>query len=194
MPVRKRLPSSSMNEASQTGLAGSTPLSAESEWPREPARTPSAPSKRPPRGTVSRWEPRRTAVPVPASHRPRTLPAASISASRPSVRSSRRASRSPPPARGDHAKRVTLVPDRRTGRPPRGQPRSAPFSAAAPGGRVGAAAAGSVGRLAAARASSTSGSPRARRRPRTRSRARAGSRRAGCPRTPCRRRSRSRPE
>ena len=31
----------------------------------EAARTPSAPSKRPPAGTVSRWEPRRTAVPVP---------------------------------------------------------------------------------------------------------------------------------
>src|SRR5215207_5429958 len=84
IPVWKRLPSSSLNDTIQGGRRSETPSRLSVRTTSSAARTPSAPSYRPPRGTVSRWEPSRTAVPSPSSQRPRTLPAASICVSSPS--------------------------------------------------------------------------------------------------------------
>src|SRR5918995_2365735 len=77
--------SSSLKETTQSGRRGSTLSSWRIRTASSAARTPSAPSKRPPQGTVSRCEPTSTAASSPASQRPNTLPAGSTSVSRPSA-------------------------------------------------------------------------------------------------------------
>src|SRR5207248_1995813 len=81
-----RVPSSSMKATTQSGRSGSKPSSCRSRTACTAATTPSAPSSRPPAGTVSRCEPTSRGLPLPVCQRPKRLPAASISASSPSAR------------------------------------------------------------------------------------------------------------
>ena len=117
--VPKRVPSSSMNEPTQIGRAGSKPSSRRIRIASTAASTPSTPSNAPPLGTVSRCEAVITAGPAGAGQRPSRLPAASISTSSPSRRNSSPTQAVTSASSGVHAKRLM---------PPSG---TAPISAAA---------------------------------------------------------------
>ena len=81
-----RPPSSSAKHTTATGRVGCTPCSRSAATAARELATPSGPSKAPPRGTESRWEPATRALPCAGSpHHAHRLPLPSTSTSSPTA-------------------------------------------------------------------------------------------------------------
>ncbi len=88
MPVSKRQPSSSVHTVASKGAMVSMPRSSRVRRTSSAASTPNTPSKRPPKGWVSRWLPASTggaSASVPG-RRAKILPMASIRGAKPASR------------------------------------------------------------------------------------------------------------
>ena len=107
LPNRLRLnraPSSSAQSTRAT-VTGGTPSAASERSSSSPAITPSAPSSQPPFGTLSRWLPTTSMSSLAPGSTAHRLPAASVSTSTGSVRSSSRSSARASSHSGVHARR-----------------------------------------------------------------------------------------